>query len=69
MLQRLAGGTSPRHVASCYPGLIDALVVDEADADDLEGLVEVRPIVTQTLMTNDDARRRLAEAALGAVPA
>ena len=69
MLQRLAGGTSPRHVAGCYPGLIDALVVDEADADDLAGLGEVRPIVTQTLMRNADARRRLAETALGAVPA
>jgi LPPG:FO 2-phospho-L-lactate transferase len=69
MLQRLAGGTSPRHVASCYPGLIDALVVDGADADDLDGLGEVRPIVTRTLMSDDDARRRLAEAALGAVPA
>ena len=69
MLQRLAGGTSPRHVAGCYPGLIDALVVDEADADDLDGLGEVRPIVTRTLMSDADARRRLAEAALGAVPA
>jgi LPPG:FO 2-phospho-L-lactate transferase len=63
MLARLAGGTSPAHVAACYEGLIDALVVDEADADDLDGL-EVRPIVTQTLMTNPDASRRLAEAAL-----
>ena len=69
MLQRLAGGRSPRHVASCYPGLIDALVVDEADADDLDGLGGVRPIVTRTLMRDGDARRRLAEAALGAVPA
>jgi LPPG:FO 2-phospho-L-lactate transferase len=69
MLQRLAGGTSPRHVAGCYPGLIDALVVDEADADDLDGLRDVRPIVTRTLMRDGDARRRLAEAALGAVPA
>jgi len=69
MLLRLAGGTSPRHVAGCYPGLIDALVVDDADADDLEGLGEVRPIVTRTLMSDADARRRLAEAALGAVPA
>src|SRR5204863_7995066 len=25
MLRRLAGGTSPAHVASCYDGLIDAL--------------------------------------------
>ncbi len=29
MLTRLAGGTSPAHVASAYSGLIDALVVDE----------------------------------------
>jgi len=69
MLRRLAGGTSPRHVAGCYPGLVDALVVDEADADDLEGLGDVRPIVTRTLMRDGDARRRLAEAAMGAVPA
>jgi LPPG:FO 2-phospho-L-lactate transferase len=69
MLRRLAGGSSPRHVAGCYPGLIDALVVDEADADDLDGLGDVRPIVTRTLMSDADARRRLAEAALGAVPA
>ena len=69
MMRRLAGGTSPRHVAGCYAGLIDALVVDEADADDLDGLGDVRPIVTRTLMSNGDARRRLAEVALGAVPA
>jgi LPPG:FO 2-phospho-L-lactate transferase len=69
MLRRLAGGTSPREVTSCYKGLIDALVVDDADGDDLEGLGDVRPIVTRTLMSDDGARRRLAEAALGAVPA
>ena len=63
MLARLAGGTSPAHVAACYEGLIDALVVDEADADDLDGL-GVRAIVTKTLMTDGDARRRLAEAAI-----
>ena len=69
MLARLAGGTSPAHVAGTYPGLIDALVVDEADAGSLDGLGDVRPIVTRTLMSDGDARRRLAEAALGAVPA
>ena len=69
MLARLAGGTSPSHVAGCYAGLIDALVVDEADAGSLDGLGEVRPIVTRTLMSDADARRRLAEAVLGAVPA
>jgi LPPG:FO 2-phospho-L-lactate transferase len=69
MLQRLAGGTSPVQVAACYTGLIDAIVVDEADADDLDGLGDVRPIVTRTLMRDESARRRLAEVALGAVPA
>jgi LPPG:FO 2-phospho-L-lactate transferase len=68
MLARLAGGTTPAHVASCYAGLIDALVLDEADAGDLDGL-EVRPIVTRTLMTDEAARRRLAEAALDAAAA
>jgi hypothetical protein len=69
MLARLAGGTEPQHVAGCYPGLIDALVVDEADAHALGGLGVVRPIVAHTLMSDAGARRRLAEAALGAVPA
>jgi hypothetical protein len=69
MLARMAGGTKPAHVAGCYHGLIDALVLDESDAHDLVGLGDVRPIVTRTLMRNAEARRRLAEAALGAVHA
>jgi LPPG:FO 2-phospho-L-lactate transferase len=69
MLARMAGGTSPAHVARCYDGLIDALVLDESDAHDLAGLGGVKPIVTRTLMRNADARRRLAEAALGGVRA
>jgi LPPG:FO 2-phospho-L-lactate transferase len=65
MLRRFAGGTSPAHVASCYDGLIDALVLDEADAGDTESL-RVRPIVAATLMHDAEARRRLAEAVLEA---
>jgi LPPG:FO 2-phospho-L-lactate transferase len=61
MLARLAGGTTPAHVASCYSGLIDALVVDESD--DLAGL-DVQPIVTHTLMTDPESRRQVAQAAL-----
>jgi LPPG:FO 2-phospho-L-lactate transferase len=68
MLRRLAGGTTPAHVASCYAGLIDALVVDVADAP--AGLPEsVRPVVTRTLMTDVEAARRLAAAALDAAGA
>ena len=67
MLARLAGGTTPAHVAACYSGLIDALVVDAADASALDELGGVRAVVTRTLMSDADSRRRLAEAALGAV--
>ena len=68
MLTRIAGGTSPRHVAGCYDGLIDVLVIDERDADDAAGLA-ARTIVTRTLMVDADARRELAEAALAAAGA
>ncbi len=68
MLERLAGGTSPAHVAGCYPGLLDALVLDEADAagaGELEA-VRVRPHVTTTLMKDRRTARLLAEAVLEA---
>jgi LPPG:FO 2-phospho-L-lactate transferase len=61
MLARLAGGTGPQQVTDCYKGLIDALVIDEADAGED---VNVRTIVTQTLMEDRDGRRRVAEAVL-----
>jgi LPPG:FO 2-phospho-L-lactate transferase len=61
MLARMAGGTSPAHVAGRYEGLIDALVIDEADVDAKAG---VRTIVTRTLMDDAEGRRRVAEAVL-----
>jgi LPPG:FO 2-phospho-L-lactate transferase len=71
MMGRLAGGTTPAHVASCYPGLVDALVIDEADAAEAVALADagVRPVVTRTLMKDADARARLVEATLGAAGA
>jgi LPPG:FO 2-phospho-L-lactate transferase len=65
MLQRLAGGTTPANVASCYAGLIDALVIDDADAPAKLG-ADVRSVATRTLMTDVEAARRLAAAALDA---
>jgi len=69
MLQRLQGGTTAAHLAQCYPGLIDVLVIDEADAADVEAVTTlgVRPVVARTLMHDVAARRRLAEDALDAV--
>jgi LPPG:FO 2-phospho-L-lactate transferase len=69
MLQRLEGGTTAAQVTQCYLGLIDALVIDEEDSADADAVTAlgVRPIVTQTLMRDAAARKRLAEAALDAV--
>ena len=63
MLARMAGGTTPEHVAGCYSGLIDALVVDESDPTGPEA---VRRVATKTLMTDLAASRRLAETVLEA---
>lgn len=69
ILQRLQGGTTAAHLAQCYPGLIDALVIDAEDAEDADALAAlgIRPLVTQTLMRDAASRKRLAEAALDAV--
>ncbi len=69
MLQRLEGGTTAAHVARCYPGLIDVLVLDAADAADADAVAEqgVRPVVARTLMSDRDASRRLADATLDAM--
>jgi LPPG:FO 2-phospho-L-lactate transferase len=64
MLIRMAGGTTPKHVAGCYEGLIGALVVDRADAP---AEADVPLVVTDTLMTDRGAARRLAEVVLEAL--
>lgn len=63
MLLRMAGGTTPGHVTRAYEGLIDALVIDSADAP---AGADVALIVTSTIMADRDAARRLAEVALEA---
>ena len=71
MFTSLAGGTGAAQVTDCYKGLIGALVLDEADADDVDDVAAraVRPLVTTTLMSEPDARRALVETVLGLVPA
>jgi LPPG:FO 2-phospho-L-lactate transferase len=64
MLTRMAGGTSAAHVTQCYEGVIGALVIDRADAP---AEADVPLVVTDTLMTDRDASRRLAEVVLEAV--
>jgi LPPG:FO 2-phospho-L-lactate transferase len=71
MFMSLVGGTSAAQVTDCYKGLIDALVIDEADAADADAVAGrgVRPLVTRTLMAEPEARRALVETVLGLVPA
>jgi LPPG:FO 2-phospho-L-lactate transferase len=66
MLRRLAGGTEPGRVASCYPRLIDALVFDRSEAGAAAGveLQGVRPIVAPTLMRDAAAALALARVVL-----
>ncbi len=61
MLTRMAGGTTPAHVTSCYKGLIDVLLIDESDAP---ATADVELVVTRTLMQDREAERRLARVAL-----
>ena len=65
MMQRLARGTNPVHVMRCYEGLLDALVIDRADeGGEVGGGVGV--VVTDTLMTDREAARRLAHTTMEA---
>jgi len=72
MMLRLVGGTSPAHVTKCYTGLLDVLVIDRADAPAEADEGDVTVLVTDTLISDRDAARRLArttlEAAMEAQP-
>jgi LPPG:FO 2-phospho-L-lactate transferase len=68
MLTRLGGGTAPANVAGCYTGLIDVLVVDVADVHDAFP-APPRLVSAQTLMSDPEAARRPAAAALDAAGA
>lgn len=63
MLARLAGGTAPEHVTRCYKGLLDVLVIDSADAP-AEAAAPL--VVADTLMSDREAARRLAQTTLEA---
>jgi LPPG:FO 2-phospho-L-lactate transferase len=66
MMRRLVGGTSPAHVTECYKGLLDVLVIDHADAPAEADDGDVAVVVTDTLIGDRDAARRLAQTTLEA---
>jgi LPPG:FO 2-phospho-L-lactate transferase len=51
------------YYSATYPGLVDVLVLDNADAAYEEAVARsgMRPLITNTLIGSADARRRLAE--------
>jgi LPPG:FO 2-phospho-L-lactate transferase len=66
MLQRLAGGTDPVRVATCYPGVIDVLVFDESEAEAAADVERggVRAVTAPILMRDEAATVGLARTVL-----
>jgi LPPG:FO 2-phospho-L-lactate transferase len=60
MLGRMAGGTTPAHVAGVYGELIDELVIDESDTAEAGSAYRV----ASTRMSDAESERRLAQTAL-----
>jgi len=63
LMRELGVEPSVRAVADHYRGLLDALVIDHADAAHADAL-GVPALVTQAIMTTDQDRRRLAQETL-----
>jgi LPPG:FO 2-phospho-L-lactate transferase len=63
MLATLGHEATARGVAELYRGLLDAFVIDEADAALAPRIAELgmRPVVLPTIMRTDADRARLAE--------
>jgi LPPG:FO 2-phospho-L-lactate transferase len=75
MMQSLAGrpATSARiaeHYAASYPGLVDVMALDEADAAEAAAVrvAGIEPLLTRTVIADAVDRRSLAEAMLAAAP-
>jgi LPPG:FO 2-phospho-L-lactate transferase len=69
MLRSLGHEASATGVARMYADFLDVLVLDSIDAAltaDVEAL-GIRPVVTDTIMRDDDSKRALAKATLDAV--
>lgn len=68
MLADLGQGCNNRAIAEHYLGLVDHWLIDQADAEDADGLraLGVSVAVTATVMRSADDRRRLACEALSA---
>lgn len=66
MLERMVGGATPGHVATCYDGLIDALLFDRADSS-ASLPAGVAAASCDILMRGEAGQLRVATAALAAV--
>ena len=66
MLESLGYDVSARGVAQLYAGLVDGMVIDAVDTEERDAIeaLGMRVCVTNTIMHNDDDRRRLASEVL-----
>jgi LPPG:FO 2-phospho-L-lactate transferase len=62
-MQELGIPTTSRSIADHYRGLIDGIVVDASDTDEATD-IGLPVLATQTLMTDIDARVRVAQSCL-----
>ena len=71
MLASLGFESSARGVARLYAALVDVFVLDAVDADSAAAIeaLGLRTLVTDTIMTDDPSRARLAAEVLGALGA
>jgi LPPG:FO 2-phospho-L-lactate transferase len=69
MLRRLAGGTDPARVATCYAGVADVLVFDESEAAGAAGVERegLRAVPAPTLMRGEADAVELARIVLACV--
>lgn len=64
IMTELGIAVNNRSIAKHYYGLIDGLVIDAVDNDD-RGVIDLPVLVTRTLMTSLDDRKRLAGEVIG----
>jgi LPPG:FO 2-phospho-L-lactate transferase len=62
LMQELGFEASVEQVARHYQGLVDALVIDEADADSAQAIraMGIEVLVTRTIMADPEDKKRLA---------
>ncbi len=67
LMQGLGLKVSSAEIAKLYGDFLDEIVIDEKDALEAESIrsIGIKPVITDTIMSNDEKARKLAETVLG----